>query len=301
MGVMAPFLSPRNGAGRARLKASAAPVTGDGLLLGGRRRALGRRSGARRRRGLLGGRGAPVPARGGRSRRLLAVAAAARCGEERQQHERDDNEAVNESGNPRLVLPHVACLPTRLTSSGRLRHRTERGGRGRGPFLRFRKLGSRGGNASRLRTRMDVVATDVRTDQAESEDRRRRRGRTWPERIALALPGAFLAVVFGFFFITKTSEAWTATKSVRALLVIGGIVVGWVVLAWLLRRFVRWVWIRAAILSAIAVVIAVVIVRPYYVDTRDDTKLVKGPVQDASQAAPPAPGGPAPAPTAPVR
>src|SRR5215217_3681910 len=141
MGVMAPFLSPRNGAGRARLKASAAPVTGDGLLLGGRRRALGRRRGVRRRRGLLGGRGALVPARGGRSRRLLAVAAAARCGEERQRHERDDNEAVHESGNPRLVLPHVACLPTCLTSSGRLRHRTERGGRGRGPLLTFPETG----------------------------------------------------------------------------------------------------------------------------------------------------------------
>src|SRR5215216_2189759 len=300
MGVMAPFLSPRNGAGRARLKASAAPVTGDGLLLGGRR-ALGRRSGARRRRGLRGGRGAPVPVRGGRSRRLLAVAAAARCGEERQQHERDDNEAVNESGNPRLVLPHVACLPHRLTSSGRLRHRTERGGRGRGPFLRFRKLGSRGGNASRLRTRMDVVATDVRTDQAESEDRRRRRGRTWPERIALALPGAFLAVVFGFFFITKTSEAWTATKSVQAILVIAGIIGGWVLLGWLLRRFVPWAWVRSAVLSMIAVAIAVAIVRPYYVDTVDNTKLVKGSVQDASQAARPAAPGPAPSPVGPVR
>jgi len=39
--------------------------------------------------------------------------------------------------------------------------------------------------------------------------------RTWPERIALALPGAFLAVVFGFFFITKTSEAWTARRVSR--------------------------------------------------------------------------------------
>lgn len=145
------------------------------------------------------------------------------------------------------------------------------------------------------------MASDVRTKPMSPGVPPERPRRPWPDRIAAALPGALLAVVFAFFFITKTSEAWTATKSVRAMLVIGGIVVGWVVLAWLLRRFVRWVWIRSAILSAIAVAIAVVLIRPYYVDVRDDTKLVKGPVQNASQAAPPSPGGPAPAPTAPVR
>src|SRR5918995_5432354 len=124
--------------------------------------------------------------------------------------------------------------------------------------------------------------------------------RSWPDRVAAILPGAFLAVVFGFFFITKTSEAWTATKSVQAILVIAGIIGGWVSLGWLLRRFVPWVWVRSAVLSVIAVAIAVVIVRPYYVDTVDNTKLVKGAVQDASQVVPTAPDpGPAPAPAAP--
>jgi hypothetical protein len=120
------------------------------------------------------------------------------------------------------------------------------------------------------------------------------------ERIAAALPGAFLAVVFGFFFATRTSEALTATRSVRALLVIAAIAAGWVGLGWLLRRFVPWVWVRCAVLSALAVVIAVLLVRPYYVDTVDNTKIVKGPVQDASQAAPPD-AGPTPDPVAPVR
>ena len=142
------------------------------------------------------------------------------------------------------------------------------------------------------------MATDVPTEET---DRRPRRGRTWPERIALALPGAFLAVVFGFFFITKTSEAWTATKSIQAILVIAGIIAGWVLLGWLLRRFLPWVWVRSAFLSVIAVAIAVVIVRPYYVDTVDNTKLVTGSVQDSSQAAAPAAPGPAPAPAGPVR
>lgn len=144
------------------------------------------------------------------------------------------------------------------------------------------------------------MATDVDTRSTTPAPREGPR-RSWPDRIAAVLPGAFLAVVFGFFFITKTSEAWTATKSVQAMLVIGGIVVGWVVLAWLLRRFVRWVWIRSAVLSVVAVVIAVLLVRPYYVDTVDNTKVVSGPVQDASQAPPVAPGGPAPALAAPVR
>ena len=148
---------------------------------------------------------------------------------------------------------------------------------------------------------MNAMATDVRTEQAEPGDGRERRGRTWPERIALALPGAFLAVVFGFFFITRTSEAWTATKSVQAILVIAGIIGGWVLLGWLLRRFVPWVWVRSAVLSVIAVAIAVVIVRPYYVDTVDNTKLVKGLVQDASRSAAPGAPGPTPAPAGPVR
>ena len=110
------------------------------------------------------------------------------------------------------------------------------------------------------------MATDLETRQPiTTASTPKRAGRTWSDRIAGALPGAFLAVVFGFFFITKTSEALTATRSMQALLVIAGIVVGWVVLAWLLRRLVRWVWIRSAILCVVAVVIAVVLVRPYYV------------------------------------
>ncbi len=143
------------------------------------------------------------------------------------------------------------------------------------------------------------MTTDVRTPRTGSAGSQLRPERTWPERIAAALPGAFLAVVFGFFFATKTSEAWSATKSARAILVIAAIVGGWVLLAWLLRRFVASVWIRSGVLSVFAVAIAVLLVRPYYVDTVDNTKLVRGQVQDASEVTPAAPG-PAPA-AAPVR
>jgi Electron transfer DM13 len=146
------------------------------------------------------------------------------------------------------------------------------------------------------------MGTDVRSQEAIPGAPPPRPHRTWPERVAAVLPGAFLAVVFGFFFVTKPSEAWTATKSIQAMLVIAGIIAGWVLLGWLLRRFVRWVWIRSAILSVVAVAIAVVLVRPYYVETVDNTQLVKGPLQDASQttSTPAAPDQPPPA-VAPVR
>jgi hypothetical protein len=144
------------------------------------------------------------------------------------------------------------------------------------------------------------MASDTRSTSTTSDAPGTKPRRRWPERVAAALPGVLLALVFGFFFVTKTSEALTATRSLRALLVIAGIVVGWVVLGWLLRRFVRWVWVRCAVLSALALVLAVVLVRPYYVDTVDNTKVVKSPVQDASEVALPA-SGPSPAPVSPVR
>jgi hypothetical protein len=144
------------------------------------------------------------------------------------------------------------------------------------------------------------TAPDVRLTENSSADLAERRRRRWRDRIAAALPGVLLAVVFGYFFLTRTSEAWTATTSVQAVLVIAGIILGWVVLGWLLRRFVRWVWIRCAVLSVLAVVIAVVLVRPYYVDSVDNTRFAKGRIQDASQAAPSA-TGPTAAAVTPVR
>ena len=82
-------------------------------------------------------------------------------------------------------------------------------------------------------------------------------------------------------------------RACRPCSLIGGIVVGWVVIAWLLRRFVPWIWVRVGCP-----------LRDRGGDRRHrrpallrrhgrQHKLVTGPVQDASEAAPPAPRRPA--------
>jgi Electron transfer DM13 len=151
------------------------------------------------------------------------------------------------------------------------------------------------------------MATDVRARPEEPQPPQRRS--SWPSRLLVALPGVVAALVFGFFLITKSSEASTAFKSTRAILYIGGIVVGWVLLSWLLKRFFRPVWVRSAVMTVLTLLLAFFFVRPYYVDEVDNTRLVSGRVQDASDlpatTAAPAPDQPAApaatAPAAPVR
>ncbi len=151
------------------------------------------------------------------------------------------------------------------------------------------------------------MATDVRTRPEEPQPPQRRS--SWPSRLLVALPGVVAALVFGFFLITKFSEASTAFKSTRAIVYIGGIIVGWVLLSWLLKRFFRPVWVRSVVMTALTLLLAFFFVRPYYVDEVDNTRLVTGRIQDASEvpstsaAADPAqPAAPAPTvPPAPVR
>src|SRR5437773_12032355 len=122
MGVTAPFLSrPARAVERVRLAPRTA-VGATGRLLPRRGRCLlaGRGDAA------MGGRaGSTVPARGGGA--LLAAAAvavAARRGEEQQRPERDDQQAVHDSGNSHLLLPHVVSLPAaRLHLPGRFGER----------------------------------------------------------------------------------------------------------------------------------------------------------------------------------
>src|SRR5436190_17184711 len=133
MGVTAPFLArPARAVERVRLAPRVA-VGATGRLLPRRGRCLlAGRGGA-----AMGGRaGSAVPARGGRA--LLAAAAVAvatRRGEEQQRHERDDQQAVHDSGNSYLLLPHVVSLPSRSNFHlpGRFGERTEPDGRRRGP------------------------------------------------------------------------------------------------------------------------------------------------------------------------
>lgn len=84
----------------------------------------------------------------------------------------------------------------------------------------------------------------------------------------MLLPGALMAGVLLFFLATKTSEAWAALKSVRAVLVIGALAAGWIVLSFVLKRFVRWPWVRAVVLGGAGVVLSVLLILPYYQDTK---------------------------------
>jgi Electron transfer DM13 len=119
----------------------------------------------------------------------------------------------------------------------------------------------------------------------------RRRGDGKGGRIAAAVPGIVLLVAFGIFAITKWGPFESAITSGRALLVIIGIALGWFVIARLvLPRIVRSVWLRAGILSVLAVAIVALLVVPYYRDTEVVERFPT--VEVAPDAADPsAPGG----------
>jgi len=133
----------------------------------------------------------------------------------------------------------------------------------------------------------------------------RRPDRRWWEIALRFLPAAAFLATFGFFFVDKTDTARTVFKSGRGLLTVAAIVLGYVVVAFALRRFVGWAWVAPVALTVVVLVLAAWIVRPYYVDETDNTRLVKGPVADASEVEPDAPATPdasaPPAPAGPVR
>jgi hypothetical protein len=94
------------------------------------------------------------------------------------------------------------------------------------------------------------------------------------------LPAAAFLATFGLFFVDKNKEARTVLDSGRGLLTVAVIVAGYVVIAYVLRRFVRFTWIPPLALTAVVLVLAAWIVRPYYVDETANRELVTGPVRD---------------------
>ena len=135
-------------------------------------------------------------------------------------------------------------------------------------------------------------------------------GRQWWVFVLRALPALAFVATFGYFFVDKNEAALSVLESGRGLLTIAAIVGGYIVIAIVLRRVVRWAWIAPLALTAVVLGLAVWIVRPYYVDEADNTRLVQGPVVDASDTSDPDPNAPAvgeppppaaPAPAAPVR
>ncbi|MGH9048435.1 MAG: DM13 domain-containing protein [Acidimicrobiia bacterium] len=112
-------------------------------------------------------------------------------------------------------------------------------------------------------------------------------------RLLRFLPAAVFAATFGVFFVQKNEQARGVFRSGRGILTLAVIVGGYVVIAVLLRRFVRWSWVAPVVLAAVVLGLAAWVVRPYYVDDTDNTRLVSGPVADASEVGMPTSTGPA--------
>jgi hypothetical protein len=113
-------------------------------------------------------------------------------------------------------------------------------------------------------------------------------------RLLRFLPAAVFVATFGVFFVQKNEQARGVFRSGRGILTLVVIVGGYVVIAVLLRRFVRWSWVAPVVLAAVVLGLAAWVVRPYYVDETDNTRLVSGPVADASDVEPEPSTGPAP-------
>jgi Electron transfer DM13 len=144
--------------------------------------------------------------------------------------------------------------------------------------------------------------------EAPGPERRRGTRRSWGNRVLAVLPAVAFLATFGYFFVDNNEEARSVLKSGRGLLTMAALFAGYVVLAFGLRRFVRWAWVAPLALTAVILALAAWIVRPYYVDETDNTRLVKEDVRDASEVegevdapAPPASGEAPTPPAEPVR
>ncbi|MGH7357333.1 MAG: hypothetical protein ACRDWD_14875 [Acidimicrobiia bacterium] len=107
------------------------------------------------------------------------------------------------------------------------------------------------------------MATGVETRSVGTEPRRP--GRQSGRRLWDLLPLAILVVGFGYWAIDKWDVAKNTIGSLRAVLVVAGIVGGWLLLSRVvLPRLLRWAWVRGLLMSAIAVGLLLYIVVPYY-------------------------------------
>lgn len=118
------------------------------------------------------------------------------------------------------------------------------------------------------------------------DDRRSGAGPIWLD----LLPAVAFAATFGVFFVDKSREAGTVLRSWRGLLAVGAVVAGYLVVSLALRRTARR--IAPVVMAMVVVGLAAWIVRPYYVDSTVNRRLVAGPVPAATEL-PAGVGGPA--------
>jgi hypothetical protein len=131
-----------------------------------------------------------------------------------------------------------------------------------------------------MATKVETARTGAPPPGPESASRR------WWQRLLRALPALAFLATFGFFFFDKNEQARSVFRAGRGLITLAVLVGGYVAIAFVLRRFVRWSWVAPLVLAAVILGLAAWIVRPYYVDETDNTRLVEGPVADASDQPP---------------
>lgn len=105
-----------------------------------------------------------------------------------------------------------------------------------------------------------------------------RRGGAGPVWLDL-LPVLAFAATFGVFFVDKSTSAGSVLRSWRGLLVVGAVMAGYLFVSLVLRRTARR--IAPVVMALVVVGLAAWIVRPYYVDSTRNHRLVTDPVPAA--------------------
>jgi hypothetical protein len=119
-----------------------------------------------------------------------------------------------------------------------------------------------------------------------------------------ALPIVAFLATFGFWIVDRTEVVRAGLTSGRSLLITIVLTIASLGITFLLWRFVRWSWVAPVVLTVIVLVLAAWQVLPSYVDETDNTRIVRGPIEDASavEAAPSTSDATGPtSPPAPVR
>lgn len=97
------------------------------------------------------------------------------------------------------------------------------------------------------------------------------------------LPTFAFAATFGVFFVDKNREARTVFSTGRGVLALALVVAGYAVIALVVRRAARRAWVAPVVLAGVVLGLAAWIVRPYYVDTVANQRLVADPLPPATE------------------
>lgn len=107
------------------------------------------------------------------------------------------------------------------------------------------------------------------------------------------LPALAFAATFGVFFVDKNREARTVFASGRGVFTLVLVVAAYAVVSLVVRRTARRAWVAPVVMAGVVLGLAAWIVRPYYVDSVANRRLVTAPLPPARESPrPPLPGSP---------